>query len=92
MAVPGSLVGPEREFAELLLMPDKPAWGTNTYELLSNIKTSLLPGKPAAGVEMWVTTGAQARNFAWCSARLRVGHVLSRRARVVSTKKTILNI
>ena len=37
-------------------MPDKPAGDRNHGESSSNIKTSLLPGKPAAGQEKWVMT------------------------------------
>ena len=51
------LPGRKRKSEELLHLPDKPAGGKNRGESLSNNKTSLLPGKPAAG-EMWVKTRA----------------------------------
>jgi hypothetical protein len=35
-------------------MLDKPAWDRKKRPIRSNYKTSLLPDKPAVGVEMWV--------------------------------------
>jgi hypothetical protein len=45
---------------ELGFMLDKPAWDRKKRSIRSNYKTSQLPDKPAAGVEMWVILKASA--------------------------------
>jgi hypothetical protein len=49
---PSQLVWLEQKSLELGFMLDKPAWDRKKRPIRSNYKTSLLPDKPAAGVEV----------------------------------------